>query len=282
MVFQEPFALEQFMDKYEGVIDYNLGETCCYSLSLNELEQLSNKKFETNELLDKRMQYTWIRGSEKLRTLIADFYNENDDITNNKFTKDDVVITNGAIGANFLTLYSLIDTNDHVVVFNPIYQQLNSLPKVFKGEVSEIRLSFNSSTKAWYSKTELLHAIKCSIKDNTKLIIINNPNNPTGTVFDNDVLNSIINIAETHGIYILSDEVYRPLFYSIQDFHTPPSSIATLYNKGISTSSTSKVFSFAGIRLGWIITKSAQLITDCLAKRDYNMISISLVDDLIA
>jgi aspartate/methionine/tyrosine aminotransferase len=98
-----------------------------------------------------------------------------------------------------------------------------------------------------------------------------------------DVLQEIVDIARQHGIIIHSDEVYRPLFHSLQDGQEePPSILSFNYEKTVATSSMSKAFSLAGIRLGWIASRSRKIIEQCATARDYTLISVSQIDDRIA
>jgi len=120
--------------------------------------------------------------------------------------------------------------------------------------------------------------LRRQVKPNTKLIIINNPNNPTGQYMKTSLLNEIVQVAQKQDCYLLCDEVYRPLFHDAEE---KPKSIVELYDKGISTSSLSKAFSSAGIRLGWIASKDKNFIENCFLRRDYNTISISMVDDIL-
>ncbi|RHZ43097.1 uncharacterized protein CDV56_100589 [Aspergillus thermomutatus] len=118
---------------------------------------------------------------------------------------------------------------------------------------------------------------------NTKVIIMNNPQNPTGAVLSRDVLQEIVNIAHQHGIIPHSDEVYRLLFHSLQDGQEePPSILSFNYENTVATSSMSKAFSMAGIRLGWIASRSREIIEQCASARDYTLISVSQIDDRIA
>lgn len=110
-----------------------------------------------------------------------------------------------------------------------------------------------------------------------------NPQNPTGAVLNKDMLQSIVDIARQHGITIHSDEVYRPLFHSLDgDDQHPPSILSFGYDKVIVTGSMSKTFSLAGIRIGWIASRSPEIIEQCASARDYTTISVSQVDDQIA
>ena len=97
-------------------------------------------------------------------------------------------------------------------------------------------------------------------------------------------LEQLILIAEEHDLYILSDEVYRPLFHSISpmDPNFPPSILSMGYPKTIATGSLSKAYALAGIRVGWIASRSREVIEDCAAARDYTTISVSQIDDQVA
>ena len=110
------------------------------------------------------------------------------------------------------------------------------------------------------------------------MICINNPNNPTGALMDKALLEEIIAIAREHDCYILCDEVYRHL--TQEDVWCD--SIADLYEKGISVSSMSKVFSLAGLRLGWIATHDEKALRAFLSHRDYNHISCGMMDEALA
>lgn len=111
--------------------------------------------------------------------------------------------------------------------------------------------------------------------------MINNPNNPTGCVWENETLEKIVAFCKKHNTTILCDEVYRPLFHfepkpeikSIVDFG---------YKNTVSSGSMSKAFSLAGLRLGWIVSKNEEFLKGFWEKRDYNTISVSVLDDAMA
>ncbi|KAK4088290.1 hypothetical protein Purlil1_7483 [Purpureocillium lilacinum] len=116
------------------------------------------------------------------------------------------------------------------------------------------------------------------------MIIINNPNNPTGQVIAGDVLQGIADFAEQRGIILLSDEVYRPLFHDQSEgsLSVPPSATALRCSRTVVTGSMSKAFSLAGIRVGWIVCKDAGIMEAMVAARDYTTISVSQLDDQVA
>jgi DNA-binding transcriptional MocR family regulator len=149
--------LKKWMDLYENDAKHNLAETCCASISLNDLLSFSQKK----DLVDysQKQVYGAIRGSEALRANIANLYSQS-------VSAEGVLVTNGAIQANFLALYTNIGPGDHVICQYPTYQQLYSVPESLGAEVSLWR---SNEEKGWGLDLEEL---KTLIRRNTKLIIL--------------------------------------------------------------------------------------------------------------
>ncbi len=180
--------------------------------------------------------------------------------------------THGAAGANHHVFYSLIEPGDRIVSIMPTYQQLYSIPESLGAEVSMLHL------KAENGYLPDLEELKALAVPGTKMICINNPNNPTGALMSRELLLQIVEIARGIDAYVLCDEVYRHLTQKDEWCE----SIVDLYEKGISVSSMSKVFSLAGLRLGWIATHNRGVIKTCLSHRDYNLISCGLFDEQLA
>lgn len=111
------------------------------------------------------------------------------------------------------------------------------------------------------------------------MIVINNPNNPTGATIPKPILEKIIAIARQHDIIVFSDEVYRPLFHGTE---APPSAISMGYPKVVATSSMSKAWALAGIRIGWVASRDSSIIAAVASARDYTTISVSQLDDVVA
>jgi aspartate/methionine/tyrosine aminotransferase len=115
------------------------------------------------------------------------------------------------------------------------------------------------------------------------MIVINNPNNPTGSTIPKSVLKEIVAFAKERDIIIFSDEVYSPLYHSLPVEHEdPPSVLALGYEKSVATGSMSKAFALAGIRTGWIASRDKSIIKAVAAARDYTTISVSQLDDQVA
>lgn len=281
MVQQEDFKVERWMDEYETKVELNIAEVCCYSLSLQEVSEITNSPIPVKDIVtEPRMVYGPISGSDELRKEIADLTEEGSEENDGHkpIVPENVLVTNGGIGANFLVYYTLVDPGDHVIVVDPAYQQLPSVPNALGGTVDKLPLRPENGFLPDIDELKSL-----VVKGKTKLININNPHNPTGAVIPQDLLKQIVEIAREADAYLLCDEVYRPLYHSIPENMSEPSSIATLYEKGISTSSTSKSYGLAGFRLGWIVSPDQNVITECLKRRDYTTISVSpLCDGLSA
>jgi aspartate/methionine/tyrosine aminotransferase len=265
------------MDKYETTPDVlNISETCAASISIDDLVSLcEDQNIEHPLKTSTKLTYGAIRGSDALRDRLSSLYSIR---AGSPLSKDNVLVTPGAIAANFLVLYSLIGPGDHVICVYPTYQALYSVPESLGAEVSLWTLK---KQKKFVPDIEELEKL---VKPNTKMIIINNPNNPTGITIPRSALQALIEFAKERDIIILSDEVYRPLFHGISPIDTeyPPSMISMGYSKTIVTGSMSKAYSLAGIRVGWIASRSHELIEQFAAARDYINISVSQLDDRVA
>jgi len=161
---------------------------------------------------------------------------------------------------------------------HPTYQQLYTVPESLGAEVSLWKLR---KGKKYIPDVEDLKKL---VKPNTKMIIINNPNNPTGATTPKSVLQALVDFARDRDIIILSDEVYRPLFHGISPVsgEFPPSLISMGYSKTIITGSMSKAYSLAGIRIGWIASRDRTIIEQIASARHYTTISVSQLDDQVA
>ncbi|MEH6591606.1 MAG: aminotransferase [Halioglobus sp.] len=261
----EPFGVEIWMNEWEKKCEWNLAETCVESLTIAELLALAGQN-ETNlsELMGMKMTYGAIEGSDRLRTAIAALY-ENQKVEN-------IIVTHGAIGANMLVHRTLVGAGDRVISVVPTYQQHYSIPASIGADVQHLQLR---EKNGWLPDMKELRAL---VVPGTRLIAINNPNNPTGALMDAAMLQEIAEIARSVGAWVLCDEVYRG---TNQQGCGMTASIADIYEKGISTASVSKAFSLAGLRLGWV-TASQELIEDVAKHRDYDTISVGMIDDHFA
>ncbi|MEO0680286.1 MAG: aminotransferase [Pseudomonadota bacterium] len=261
----EPFGVEMWMNAWETRCRWNLAETCVQSLTLDQLLQLAGKNdADLAELLPLKMTYGAIEGSDALRDAIAGLYAAQ--------TRENILAAHGTIGANMLVHKTLVGPGDHVIAVTPTYQQHVSIPESLGARVDRLPLR---ARDGWRPDLDALDALATS---QTRLIALTNPNNPTGALIDADGLVRLAEIARRAGAWVLCDEVYRG---SDQHGDGMTASLADLYERGISTASMSKVFSLAGLRLGWIAGPQ-DLLRRISHHRDYDTISVGRIDDHFA
>ena len=261
----DTFGVEMWMNEWETKCEFNLAETCVESLTIDQLFQITGKnEKDLSEILSLKMTYGEIKGSDRLRKAIAALYE--------KQTLENVLVTHGTIGANMLVHKTLVDSGDRVVSVVPTYQQHFSIPKSIGADVHLLRLREENN---WLPDLEELKEL---VMPGTKLIALTNPNNPTGSLISKEMLARIAEIAAKAGSWVLCDEVYRGT-----DQHGTgiTASITDIYEKGISTAGMSKAYSLAGLRLGWV-TAPNKVIEDVMIHRDYDTISVGMVDDYLA
>lgn len=262
----KPFKVEEWMNKYETGAKYNIAETCTDSISVDELFKITGEDKRTflDSFCAKRLTYGDIEGNPGFKEGVCSLYHT--------IKPENIVTTHGASGANHHIFYSLVSPGDRVISIMPAYQQLYSIPESYGADLKILNL------KPENNYLPDLDELKSLTVKGTKLICINNPNNPTGALMDKPLLMDIIDIAKSTGAYVLCDEVYRHL--AQEDGWCE--SVADLYEKGISVSSMSKVFSMAGVRLGWIATHDMDVVKSCLSHRDYNLISCGMFDEALS
>lgn len=261
----KPFGVEIWMNEFELTCELNLAETCVDSITIAELLALTGQNdTDLSALLPLKMTYGAIPGSDRLRDAIAGLYDHQ--------SRDRIVVTHGTIGANALVHQALVSHGDRVISVIPTYQQHYSIPESIGADVQHLHLRPENG----YLPD--LDELRAMATPGTRLIAINNPNNPTGSLMDAAMLTRIAAIARDCGAYILCDEVYRG---TDQHGSGMTASIADIYEKGISTAGMSKAFSLAGLRLGWIAAP-AEVIAAVMIHRDYTTISVGLIDDHFA
>ncbi len=261
----ETFAVEKWMSAHEMTARWNIAETCVDSLTLGELLDLGGDGERVlDDLRRQKLTYGHIPGRPRLRELIAASYAHRD--------PERVLTAPGAIAASFLALYTLVRPGDRVVCVSPTYQQLLSVPASFGAEVVSLSLRPENGFVPDLAELERL------VDRRTSVVILNNPNNPTGALIDATLLERVLDAATRHGAWVVADEVYRGLEHE-EGVVTP--SVVDLYERAVSTGSMSKVFSLAGLRLGWV-SGPPEFLAACADRRDHTTISCGLLDELLA
>ena len=261
----KPFGVEIWMNEFEDHCEFNLAETCVASLTIEQLLEMTGKNDSVmSDLLPMKMTYGAIQGSDRLRDAICTMYA--------KQTRKNIVVTHGAIGANALVHETLVEPGDHVISVRPTYQQHYSIPESYGADVDILQLRPENGF------LPNLAELKAMVRPETKLIVLNNPNNPTGALMEAEALDAFVAIARSCDAFVLCDEVYRGT-NQIGDGFAP--AMADVYEKGISVAGMSKTFSLAGLRLGWIAAP-LDVLEAVSIRRDYNTISVGMLDDYFA
>ncbi len=235
----ETFALERWMTTWELDVTHDITESGISPMSINDLlkvAEVGDPDAVIAEAMAAPQLYSEARGTEKLRQTIADTYDS--------VSADDVLVTTGAIEANFLIYNALLEAGDHVVVTTPCYQQLISIPKAIGCEISEWQVTAESGFGFDLDELERL------VTDRTKLIVINSPHNPTGALLSQQDLERIAGIADRAGAWVLSDEAYRWIAHPGGVELAGP--FRDVYPKSVSIGTMSKFFGLPGLRLGWM------------------------------
>jgi len=264
----EPFALERWLTAHELHVEFDIAESGIYPLTTRDLLDLmpeGERASTLQRLLDLRLGYSEATGTLRLRALLAQTYEG--------CGPDNILVTTGAIEANFLLFNVLLNPGDHVIAPYPAYQQLYSVPRALGCDVSLWRVRDDDGFR--FDLDDLEHLLR----PQTRLIVINSPHNPTGAVLDASELQRVYDLADSVGARVLSDEAYRWLAVPGSSEATPP--MYDLGPAGISVGTLSKPFGLPGLRIGWMAAP-AELAAACWAMRDYVSLSPGKLNDALA
>ena len=250
-----PIEIESPEEMGYGNIRYNLAESSVRDIYLRDLNV---------DLKDLVLFYGEHKGIAKLREAIKE--------ESKVVTTDDVLVTTGAATALFIVATTLLNPSDHLIVIRPNYGTNLETPRAINCAMSIIDLKFENNFEMDVNE------IRKAIQPNTKLISITNPHNPTGKVFDEKLIQQLVQLAEESNCRLLVDETYRDLNFQTE---LKPY-VAELSDKVISVSSVSKSFGAPGVRIGWLICRDKKLTHDFLAAKEQICLCNSVVDEEIA
>ncbi|MEX8058186.1 aminotransferase class I/II-fold pyridoxal phosphate-dependent enzyme [Microbacterium sp. 16-032] len=172
----------------------------------------------------------------------------------------EVLITVGATEALAATLLALVDSpDDEVVVFEPYYDSYAACVALSGAKLVPVPLR-------WPDFQPDLERLASAVTDRTRVILVNDPHNPTGTVFSREVLDEVVRLAHRHDAIIVTDEVYEHLVFDGP--HVPIATLPGAAERTLSISSGGKTFSLTGWKTGWV-TGPADLVSAVLAVKQY-------------
>jgi len=257
------FAMERMQSTWENLVDYNLSESGVHPM---RLEELVEDPADRAGLLGQELVYPQSNGTIELRERVAAMYPG--------ATADHVEVTNGGSEANFVTMWHLVEPGDEVVSMVPNYGQTLGLAEAFGATLKPWALRLSADGKRWHTDIEALRRL---VTDRTRLIILCNPNNPTGARIPASDLDGICEVARSVGAWVLSDEIYRGA--ELDGVETP--SVWGRYERVIVTSGLSKAYGLPGLRIGWIVS-SPQLVASTWGCHDYTTIGPGTLSDRLA
>jgi aspartate/methionine/tyrosine aminotransferase len=255
------FELERWQSTWENQVSYNLTESGVHPLSIAELLDLYGG--DMKELASLRMVYNQSDGTDALREAIAALYTG--------ATRDHVTVTVGSAEANFIVCWTLIEPGDRVAILTPVYMQSPGLARNFGATVAEFPLHFE---RAWDPDPE---EVERAIAPNTKLVVVTNPNNPTGHRLSAEARRVIMDRTRAAGAWLLVDEVYQGA--ELDGVETP--SFWGDYERAIVVSGLSKAYGLPGLRIGWIVS-SKEFKEAVVRRHDYTVIGPSPASDYLA
>ncbi len=256
MTMLPEFRLEVHFSQWEFQAKYHLTASDAESMSLAELLAMATpEEREAFETLWLGYTETW--GAPDLREAIAATYASRD--------AADVLCFVGASEGIFAANSVLLDRDSHAIVVTPNYQSHETLPLAIC-EATGVPLDPDDN---WSLDIDRIAA---SIRPNTRLVTINFPHNPTGTILPLDRYEALIALCRKHGIYILHDEIFNGLGPS-DARHLP--FITDVYERGLSLNVTSKAYGLPGLRIGWIACADRDLLSRMERMKHYLSISSS-------
>lgn len=253
-----PFEMERWQSTYEHRVRYNLSESGVHPFTLRELLELTGT--EAGDLL---LEYSQSNGADDLRAAIAALYEGAD--------SDNVLVTTGGAEANFLVMWGLVSAGDRVVVLEPTYGQTPGLARGLGADVISFHLE---ESLGWQPAPD---AAIAAIREGTRLVVVTNPNNPTGAVLSEEAAAEIVRAAERVGAWLLVDEVYAGAELSGDETQT----LWGRYERVVCTNSLSKAYGLPGLRLGWVVAPP-ELIERMWAQKDYLTIATTALSQRLA
>ncbi len=187
-------------------------------------------------------KYTKSSGIIELREKICQKLKDDNDLD---YSPDEIVVSNGGKQALFNIFGAILNPNDEVIIFTPAW--VSYAPQVAMWKAKAVAVS-TSAEEEYLPKRESLES---ALTDRTKAILLNSPNNPTGTVYDRKTLEMIADFAKTHDLYVVADEVYEKIVYDLE--HVSIASINGMRNRTLIINGFSKSHAMTGWRVGYSV-----------------------------
>jgi hypothetical protein len=256
------FQMERMQSLYWHLVDYDLSESGVTPMTIREL---LGPAADAEAFLQTALAYPLSEGSYEARANIAAWYPG--------ATAENVSLSNGGSEANHLTLWTLLEPDERLAFMIPNYMQGWGLGRHYGAATDTFKLKLKDGR--WRLDLDQLER---AVTKRTKVVMVCNPNNPTGHVLTGDEMDAVVSAADRVGAWIVSDEIYRGAEVDV-DEASP--TFWGRYDKVVVTSGLSKAFAMPGLRLGWTLGPQ-ELIRDTWIRHDYTTLTPSAVSDKLA
>lgn len=259
------FEMERMQSVHEHQVEYNLTESGVWPLRVRDL---LTDEVAVADFLDQRAFYPESAGSEVLRERIASWYPG--------ASASNVSVMAGGAEANYTILWSLLEPADRAAVMVPNYMQGWGIAKAYAdADRFALRLVGTGTGRRWGLDIDDLD--RC-VTPATKLILVTNPNNPTGAVLSEGEMQAVVDAARRVGAWLLADEIYRGTELTTDD--TTPTFWGR-YERVIVSSGVSKAFGLPGLRFGWVLAPE-EIMRDLWQHHDYLSLMPSSLSQYLA
>ena len=271
-----PFELERYFARWEFTAPFLLSASDTEPWTMSDVLALASPEM-ANAWQNLSLGYTESTGHPALRRAIARLCSETacDDgsAPPQAISSDDVLVFSCAEEAIYVTMRALLKPGDHVVCLWPSYQSLYDVARSVGADVTMVELR---AEDGWAVSAS---ALQDAIRTTTRLVIINAPHNPTGSMPDHSTWRSIVEAVDDAGAILFADEVYRLLEHGDA---VPLNTAASVSPRAISLGSVSKAFGLAGVRIGWVATRDASILRALETYKDYTTICASAPAEILA
>jgi aspartate/methionine/tyrosine aminotransferase len=257
-----PFDLEYTQSVWEQQVDINLTESGVHPVRLDEL--LAGNESMIARLMQTELNYPHVNGIPALRENVSTLYEG--------ARTENVLITVGAAEANNIIVNTVLEPGDEMATQTPTYKQVWGLAMNRGNTVKPFRMLSDSG---WALDVDELNA---QVNNNTKMIAVVNPNNPTGYIMTGAEMDAVVAAADRVGAWILADEVYRGA-ERVQEEETP--SFYGRYDKVLAVGSMSKAYGLPGLRIGWVVGPQ-DMIESVWRRHEYTTITATILSNILA
>ena len=255
------FQMERMQSLYWHQVEFDLSESGVSPMSIRDL---LGPLADAETFLATRLGYPLSEGAEATRANIAAWYPG--------ATPEHVTVVNGGSEANLLVLWTLLDRGDRLAFMVPNYLQGWGLGRHFGKATDTFKLRLRDGRWALD-----LAGLEKAVTRDTKVVMVCNPNNPTGAVLTEDEMGAVIAVARRVGAWIVADEIYRG---AEVDTDAASPTFWGRYDKVIVTSGMSKAFGMPGLRSGWIVAPP-ELIRKVWIRHDYTTLTPNMISDIL-